>query len=90
LIPVSSCNNSFAAQEDLDAEVEINSACETIRENNRISAKEGLNNVRCEVNTCFRNEKRENLKDKIISMRQTVITRRRVWRTRPVQTNKWI
>jgi hypothetical protein len=32
--------NGFAALEDLDAEVEINSAWETIRENIKISAKE--------------------------------------------------
>jgi hypothetical protein len=35
-------SNRFAALEDLDAEVEINSACETIRENIKISAKESL------------------------------------------------
>jgi hypothetical protein len=35
-------SNRFAALEDLDAEVEINSAWETIRENIRISAKEIL------------------------------------------------
>jgi hypothetical protein len=34
--------NRFAALEDLDAEVEINSAWETIRENIKISAKECL------------------------------------------------
>jgi 50S ribosomal subunit-associated GTPase HflX len=34
--------NRFAALEDLDAEVEINSAWETIRENIKISAKESL------------------------------------------------
>jgi hypothetical protein len=33
-------SNRFAALEDLDAEVEINSAWETIRENIKISAKE--------------------------------------------------
>jgi hypothetical protein len=33
-------SNRFAALEDLDAEVEINSAWETIRENIQISAKE--------------------------------------------------
>jgi hypothetical protein len=33
-------SNRFAALEDLDAEVEINSAWETIRENMNISAKE--------------------------------------------------
>jgi hypothetical protein len=33
-------SNRFAAMEDLDAEVEINSACEMIRENIKISAKE--------------------------------------------------
>jgi hypothetical protein len=32
----------FAAFEDLDAEVEINSAWETIRENIKLSAKESL------------------------------------------------
>jgi hypothetical protein len=32
----------LAALEDLNAEVEINSACETIRENFKISAKESL------------------------------------------------
>jgi hypothetical protein len=32
----------FAALEDLDTEVEINSAWETIRENIKISAKESL------------------------------------------------
>jgi hypothetical protein len=35
-------SNRFAALEDLDAEVEINSAWETIRENIQISAKESL------------------------------------------------
>jgi hypothetical protein len=35
-------SNRFAALEDLDAEVEINSAWETIRENIKISAKESL------------------------------------------------
>jgi hypothetical protein len=34
--------NRFASLEDLDAEVEINSAWETIRENIKISAKESL------------------------------------------------
>jgi hypothetical protein len=34
--------NRFAALEDLDTEVEINSAWETIRENIKISAKESL------------------------------------------------
>jgi hypothetical protein len=33
---------SFAAMEDLDAEVEINTVWETIRENIKISAKESL------------------------------------------------
>jgi hypothetical protein len=33
-------SNRFAALEDLDTEVEINSAWETIRENKQISAKE--------------------------------------------------
>jgi hypothetical protein len=35
-------SNRFAALEDLDAEVEISSAWETIRENIKISAKENL------------------------------------------------
>jgi hypothetical protein len=35
-------SNRFAALEDLDAEVEINAIWETIRENIKISAKEGL------------------------------------------------
>jgi hypothetical protein len=35
-------SNRFAALEDLDAEVEINSAWEMIRENIRISVKESL------------------------------------------------
>jgi hypothetical protein len=35
-------SNRFAALEGLDAEVEINSACETIKENIKISTKEGL------------------------------------------------
>jgi hypothetical protein len=35
-------SNRFAALEDLDTEVEINSAWETIRENIQISAKESL------------------------------------------------
>jgi hypothetical protein len=35
-------SNRFAALEDLDAEVESNSAWETIRENINISAKESL------------------------------------------------
>jgi 50S ribosomal subunit-associated GTPase HflX len=35
-------SNKFAALEDLDTEVEINSAWETIRENINISAKENL------------------------------------------------
>jgi hypothetical protein len=35
-------SNRFAALEDLDAEVEINSACETIRENIKTSAKESV------------------------------------------------
>jgi hypothetical protein len=36
-------SNRFAAQEDLDTEVEINSAWEMIRENIKISTKESLN-----------------------------------------------
>jgi hypothetical protein len=35
-------SNRFVALEDLDEEVEINSAWETIRENIKISAKESL------------------------------------------------
>jgi hypothetical protein len=35
-------SNRFAALENLDSEVEINSACEKIGENNKISAKESL------------------------------------------------
>jgi hypothetical protein len=35
-------SNRFAALEDFDTEVEINSAWETIRENTKISAKESL------------------------------------------------
>jgi hypothetical protein len=35
-------SNRFAALEDLDTEVEINCAWETIRENKEISAKESL------------------------------------------------
>jgi hypothetical protein len=35
-------SNGFAALEDLDAEVELNNAWETIRENIEISAKESL------------------------------------------------
>jgi hypothetical protein len=35
-------SNRFAALENLDAEVEINSAWETIRENIKISAKDSL------------------------------------------------
>jgi hypothetical protein len=35
-------SNRFAALEDLDAEVDINNAWETIRDNIRISAKESL------------------------------------------------
>jgi hypothetical protein len=35
-------SNRFAALEDLDAEVEVNSTWETIRENIKISAKESL------------------------------------------------
>jgi hypothetical protein len=35
-------SNRFAALEDLDAEVESNSAWETIRENTKISTKESL------------------------------------------------
>jgi hypothetical protein len=35
-------SNRFAALEDLDAEVEINSAWKTIRQNIKISAKESL------------------------------------------------
>jgi hypothetical protein len=35
-------SNRFAALKDLDAEVEVNSAWETIRENINISAKESL------------------------------------------------
>jgi hypothetical protein len=35
-------SNRFAALEDLDAEVDINSAWETVRENIKISAKESL------------------------------------------------
>jgi hypothetical protein len=35
-------SNRFAALEDLNAEVEINSAWETIRENTKMSAKENL------------------------------------------------
>jgi hypothetical protein len=35
-------SNRFAVLEDLDAEVEINSAWETIRENTKISAQESL------------------------------------------------
>jgi hypothetical protein len=35
-------SNRFAALEDLDMEVEINSAWETIKENIKISAKESI------------------------------------------------
>jgi hypothetical protein len=35
-------SNRFAALEDLDAEVEIKSSWETIRDNTKISAKESL------------------------------------------------
>jgi hypothetical protein len=35
-------SDRFATLEDLDTEVEINSACETISENMKISAKESL------------------------------------------------
>jgi hypothetical protein len=35
-------SNRFAALKDLDAEAEVNSALETIRENNKISAKDIL------------------------------------------------
>jgi hypothetical protein len=35
-------SNRFAAFEDLDSEVEINSASETIRENIKFSAKQSL------------------------------------------------
>jgi hypothetical protein len=35
-------SNRFATSEDLDAEVDINSALETVRENIEISAKECL------------------------------------------------
>jgi hypothetical protein len=35
-------SNRFAALEDLDAEAEINSAWETVRENIKISAKQSL------------------------------------------------
>jgi hypothetical protein len=35
-------SNWFAALDDLDAEVEINTIWETIRENTKISAKESL------------------------------------------------
>jgi hypothetical protein len=35
-------SDRFAALEDLDAGVEINSACEMLRENIKISAKESL------------------------------------------------
>jgi 50S ribosomal subunit-associated GTPase HflX len=38
-------SNKFAALEDLYAEVEINSAWETIRENIKISAREGLSYI---------------------------------------------
>jgi hypothetical protein len=46
--------NRFAALEDLDTEVEINSAWETIRENMKISAKESLGYFELEEHkTCF-------------------------------------
>jgi hypothetical protein len=35
-------SNRFAALEDFDAEVEINTVCKTIRENIKISAKESM------------------------------------------------
>jgi hypothetical protein len=40
-------SNRFAAFEGLDSEVDINSACEMIKENIKISAKESLGN--CEL-----------------------------------------
>jgi 50S ribosomal subunit-associated GTPase HflX len=43
-------SNRFAALEDLDAEVEINSAWKTIRENIIISAKESLGNFELKKN----------------------------------------
>jgi hypothetical protein len=43
-------SNRFAALEDLDAEVEINSAWRMIRENIKISAKESLGY--CELKKC--------------------------------------
>jgi hypothetical protein len=45
-------SNRFAALEDLDAEVEINSAWETIRENINISAKESLGYFELKKQNC--------------------------------------
>jgi hypothetical protein len=43
-------SNRFAALEDLDSEVDINSASETIRENIKISAKESPRNYELKKN----------------------------------------
>jgi hypothetical protein len=49
-------SNKFAALEDLDTEVEINSAWETIRENIKISAKESLGNFQLKKHKLWFNE----------------------------------
>jgi phosphomevalonate kinase len=46
-------SNRFAALEDLDAEVEINSAWEMTRENIKISAKESLGYIELKKHTSW-------------------------------------
>jgi hypothetical protein len=56
-------SNRFAVLEDLDTEVEINSAWETIRGNIKISAKESLNYFEMKMHKPWFNEGRSELLD---------------------------
>jgi hypothetical protein len=72
-------SNSFAALENLEAEVDINRAWETIRENNKVSVKEGLGNYELKkhkpwfyegcsellASRHFRNKRRERVNKKV-------------------------
>jgi hypothetical protein len=73
-------SNRFAALEDLDAEVEINSAWETIRENVKISAKESLRYFELKKHKPWFDEGYSKLLDqrkeaKLMSLKRTVRTR---------------
>jgi hypothetical protein len=56
-------SNRFAALENVDTEVEINSAWETTRENIKISAKESLGYFECKKHKPWFDEGCSNIKE---------------------------